>query len=132
MIELAAGEVSYGTVDPSVFQINAAEERQGRRDLDPRRLRLLRPVRAALRSPKLTTHGHGIDSIAVLEAKEKGNGSSSSSSLESLPKVKIGSATASELRTALGTILTFERGGVRYVLAGAVAPAAVEALARGL
>ncbi|HWX51910.1 MAG TPA: hypothetical protein VNY34_01375, partial [Solirubrobacteraceae bacterium] len=54
------------------------------------------------------------------------------SSLESLPKVKIGSATASELRTELGTILTFERGGVRYVLAGAVQPAAVEALARGL
>ncbi|MEA2216085.1 MAG: hypothetical protein QOK19_1646, partial [Solirubrobacteraceae bacterium] len=39
---------------------------------------------------------------------------------------------ASELRTELGTILTFERGGVRYVLAGAVQPAAVEALARGL
>ena len=39
---------------------------------------------------------------------------------------------ASELRTALGTILTFERCGVRYVVAGAVPPAAVEALARGL
>jgi hypothetical protein len=36
------------------------------------------------------------------------------------------------LRTELGTILTFERGGARYVLAGAVQPAAVEALARGL
>ena len=39
---------------------------------------------------------------------------------------------ASELRTALGTILTFERAGVRYVLAGSVPPAAVESIARGL
>ncbi|HXD54884.1 MAG TPA: DUF2092 domain-containing protein [Solirubrobacteraceae bacterium] len=137
VIELAASEVSYGPVDPSVFQITppadakvedltighgsesagGAANGNGKTDAN---------------KPKLTTHGKGISSIAVLEAKSSAGGSSSSSSLESLPKVKIGGATASELRTELGTILTFERGGLRYVLAGAVAPAAVEALAKGL
>ncbi len=33
--------------------------------------------------------------------------------MEGLQKVSIGSTTASELRTALGTILTFERAGIR-------------------
>ena len=46
--------------------------------------------------------------------------------------MSINGTSASELRTALGTILTFERSGVRYVLAGSVTPAAVEALAKGL
>ncbi len=53
-------------------------------------------------------------------------------SLEGLPKVTINGASASELRTELGTLLSFERSGVRYVLAGSVTPAAIEALARGL
>ena len=52
--------------------------------------------------------------------------------LEGLPKVKINGVSASELRTELGTLLSFERSGVRYVLAGSVTPAAIEALARGL
>ena len=38
--------------------------------------------------------------------------------------MSINGASASELRTELGTILTFERSGVRYVLGGALAPAA--------
>jgi hypothetical protein len=67
----------------------------------------------------------------VLEANAKPG--SSSGSLESLPKVKLDpSTTASELSTELGTVLTFERAGVRYVLAGAVPAGTVEALARGL
>jgi hypothetical protein len=46
--------------------------------------------------------------------------------------VSINGVNASELRTELGTLLTFERSGVRYVLAGSVPPATIEALARGL
>jgi outer membrane lipoprotein-sorting protein len=127
VIELAASSVSYGPVDPSVFQLAPPKSaRVEELSLHERAV----PAKTGADEPKLSTHGHGITSIAVLEAKEKGDGSSSS--LESLPKVQLGSTTASELRTELGTILTFERGGVRYVLAGAVAPAAVEALARGL
>lgn len=132
VIELAASEVSYGPVDPSVFKLTPPADAKveeltighGNESGGPAK------GKTDANKPKVTTHGKGISSIAVLEAKSSGG--SSSSSLESLPKVKIGSAIASELRTELGTILTFERGGVRYVLAGAVPPAAVEALAKGL
>ena len=51
---------------------------------------------------------------------------------EGLQKVKINGIEASELPTALGTLLSFERSGVHYLLAGAVSPAAVEAVAKGL
>jgi hypothetical protein len=40
--------------------------------------------------------------------------------------------SASELPTALGTVLEFTRAGVDYVVAGFVGPSAVEAVARGL
>ncbi len=130
VIELAASEVSYGAVDPSVFQITPPAGAKVE-ELAVHEGASSGSKSAADEKPKLTTHGHGISAIEVLEAKQK-EGSSASSSLGQLPQVKIGSTTASELRTELGTILTFERSGVRYVLAGAVGPAAVEALARGL
>jgi outer membrane lipoprotein-sorting protein len=82
--------------------------------------------------PKLTTHGHGPGTIAVIEAKTKHEEGQSAEQLEDLPKVTINGTSASELRTALGTLLTFERAGVRYVVLGAVSPAAVEEVARGL
>ncbi len=127
VIELAASEVSYGPVDPSVFSITPPADAKVEEIATSTEPHSKQSSDGS--HPKLTTHGKGISSIEVLEAKDSGK---SSSSLESLPKVKIGAATASELRTELGTILTFQRGGLRYVLAGAVEPAAVEALARGL
>ena len=45
---------------------------------------------------------------------------------------EINGITATELRTELGTILTFERAGTSYVLAGAVGPSVVETVAKGL
>ncbi|MCW3033220.1 MAG: outer rane lipoprotein carrier protein LolA [Solirubrobacterales bacterium] len=131
VIELAASEVSYGPVSSSVFTITPPAGAKVEDLTLPSKsagANSAKPDSAS--KPDVTTSGHGITSIGVLKAKSSGK--SSSSSTENLPKVKIGSATASELRTELGTILTFERGGVRYVLAGAVQPAAVEALARGL
>jgi outer membrane lipoprotein-sorting protein len=82
--------------------------------------------------PKLTTHGHGPAAIAVLEGKATKEEGKSAEQLEQLPKVTINGTSASELRTELGTLLTFERAGVRYVVAGAVSPGAVEEVARGL
>ena len=67
----------------------------------------------------------------MLESKS-GSGKSAGGSLEGLPKVTINGASASVLRTELGTLLTFERSGVRYLVAGAVSPAAVEEVAKGL
>jgi hypothetical protein len=46
--------------------------------------------------------------------------------------VTIDGVSAQELRTELGTLLSFERNGVRYLLAGSVTPATIEEVARGL
>jgi len=133
VIELAATEISYGPVEDSVFSFtppaNAKVEEikasgAGDSGASPQ------GTADAGEKPTVTTHGHGVTAIAVLESKAKAG--AGSSALEGLPKVDINGTSASELRTALGTVLSFERSGVRYVLAGSVTPAAIEALARGL
>jgi len=130
VIELAASEVSFGPVADSVFSITPPADAK---------VEEIAPVSPNAgtnatdghgEKPKITTHGHGPATIAVLETKA--GAKSSNSTLEALPKVSINGASASELRTELGTLLTFERAGVRYVVAGSVTPAAIEALARGL
>lgn len=132
VIELAASEVSFGPIESSVFAItppaNAKVQEitfsEGHHEGASNKA-------GAGEKPKVTTHGHGLGTIAVLESKSK-SATGASKSLEGLPKVTINGASASELRTELGTLLTFERSGVRYLVGGAVAPAAVEAVARGL
>jgi len=135
VIELAATEVSYGPVDSSVFSLTppanakieelSAPSGTGAGHADQK------TSASEPNKPKLTTHGSGVTGIAVLESHPKA-GSKSPSSVEGLPKVTITGTTASELRTALGTILTFERSGVRYVVAGAHSSTAIEAFAKGL
>jgi outer membrane lipoprotein-sorting protein len=141
VIELAATEVSFGPVADSVFAFTPPANAK----LDE--LHLSHPGGASgaphneggADKPKVTTHGHGPSAIAVLASSRYGESQTKGASdkglggsLEGLPKVTINGASASELRTELGTVLTFERSGVRYLLAGAVAPAAIEELARGL
>ena len=46
--------------------------------------------------------------------------------------MNIDGATGTELATPLGTIVSFERGGVAYTVAGSVPPVAAENAARGL
>jgi outer membrane lipoprotein-sorting protein len=132
VIELAATEISYGPVESSVFaftppagtkihEIGSSSGTSGTSGHS-----------ANQEKPKLTGHGHGLSTIGVLESKVQSGSKSPTSALEGLPKVSINGVSATELRTELGTILTFERSGVRYVVAGAVTPAAIEALARGL
>jgi outer membrane lipoprotein-sorting protein len=133
VIELAAGEVSFGSIPPSVFQISPppgakVEELSlptGKHGAEHGE------NKQASGHPSLTTHGKGLSSIAVIESKADKN-NDDGKALDGLPKVEIDGVKASELRTELGTVLTFERSGVRFVLAGAVAPGAVEALAKGL
>jgi outer membrane lipoprotein-sorting protein len=133
VLELAATEVSFGPVSDSVFSFtppaNAkVEEIAGPSDSETQSPHTSTPQN----KPKITVHGNGPAAIAVVESKVPAGKHGSSSALESLPKVTINGTSASELRTALGTLLTFERSGVRYVLAGSDTPAAIEALARGL
>ena len=79
----------------------------------------------------LVVYGKGLGRIAVLERKA-GAGSMLTPEELQLPKINIDGATGTELATALGTVVTFERGGVQYTVVGSVPPAAAENAARGL
>ena len=132
VMELAATEVSYGPVASSVFSFSPPASAKIVELTPPSGSGSGAGHKAADKNAtKLTTSGSGVTGIAVLQSTVK-PGSKSPSTIEGLPKVKINGATASELRTALGTILTFERSGVRYVVAGAVPSSTVEAFAKGL
>ena len=91
------------------------------------------------RRAAVARYGQGLASVAVIEfqaaAHDKqgtAGGPAGAGLLGSLPHVTLGSVSASELPTALGTVLEFTRAGVDYVVAGFVGPSAVEAVARGL
>jgi len=134
VIELAASEVSFGPVDSSVFEFTPPASAKVEEVKLPSREagEHADGTAGAHGKPNVTAHGHGVSSVAVVENKLK-PGEKPASLPEGLPKVKIdGTTTATELPTALGTLLSFERSGVRYVLAGAVTPADIEAVARGL
>jgi hypothetical protein len=46
--------------------------------------------------------------------------------------VSLDGVTAHELATQLGTVITWDRGGTTFVLAGSLPPAAAETAARAL
>jgi outer membrane lipoprotein-sorting protein len=127
VIELTADEVSYGPVEGSVFEITPPA--------DAKVVEVTgNETHGASKGngeqhPKETTYGHGPTSVAVLESTA---GKSASELPAGLPKVTIDGASATELSTALGTLLSFERAGVRYLLLGSVTAASVESVARGL
>jgi outer membrane lipoprotein-sorting protein len=130
VIELAASEVSYGPVDSSVFEFSPPSDAKVQQ-IEPEAQHQPGSSGTGGEHPKLSAHGSGPSTIAVLEAKSSAGGKEPSS-LEGLPKVDINGTKASELRTELGTVLSFERSGVRYIVAGAVEAPQVEAIARGL
>jgi outer membrane lipoprotein-sorting protein len=83
----------------------------------------------------LAIYGRGLGAIGVLQRKAQRHGAAKDESAIGglrLPQINIDGASGSELATALGTLVTFERNGVAYVVAGSVAPAAAENAARGL
>jgi outer membrane lipoprotein-sorting protein len=133
-IELAATSISYGPVDSSVFEFTPPANAKVEEIVLPKKDET-KPGDPSSHSgdhPHVTTHGQGITSIAVLEGKTKAGAKQSPSTTEGLQQVKINGVEASELPTELGTLLSFERSGVRYLLVGAVSPSAVEAVAKGL
>jgi outer membrane lipoprotein-sorting protein len=132
VIELAATEVSYGPIASSTFEFappaNAkVEELNGSSNGGTGHDESSGEAR-----PTSSTSGHGITTIGVLQKPLRDPATEKDGTIEGLPTVDVGGAKASELKTALGTILTFERSGIRYVVAGAVPAAAVEAVAKGL
>jgi outer membrane lipoprotein-sorting protein len=131
VIELAASEVSYGPVAGSVFEFTPPASAKVEEVTLPSK-HASKPADGEHAKPNVTTHGHGISTVAVAQSKLK-PGEQPANLPEGLSKVKLdATTTATELPTALGTLLSFERSGVRYVLAGAVTPADIEAVARGL
>ena len=79
----------------------------------------------------LVVYGHGLGAIVVVERKADASGSNGGA-MTSLPKVSLNGLTGHELATQLGTVLTWQRDGVAYVLAGSLPPAAAETAAKAV
>jgi outer membrane lipoprotein-sorting protein len=134
VIELAATSVSYGPVESSTLNFTPPASAK----IEQVTLPTKHPVGTSSSpsdhaKPHVSTSGEGLGAIAVVESPVKaGAGDTTFPELEDLPKVDINGTSATELPTQLGTLLTFERAGIRYLLAGSVTPASIEAFARGL
>jgi outer membrane lipoprotein-sorting protein len=139
VIELAASEISYGPVESSVFEINppanakVEEVKLPHHDGSDGDGEGEDPAGSHHEHPTVHTYGHGPGAVAVIEAHAGSGGSQASPKLpEGLQKAQIDGASATVLPTALGTLLTFERAGVRYLLVGSVPAANIEEVAKGL
>jgi outer membrane lipoprotein-sorting protein len=91
----------------------------------------VRLVRMREGTGALSTYGSGMGAIAVFQYKASTSSGGGSDAMR-LPQINIDGATGTELATPLGTVLSFTRGGVAYVVAGSVPPVAAENAARGL
>jgi hypothetical protein len=80
----------------------------------------------------LAVYGQGLGAVVVVERKHDAGTSPGGGTLDMLPSVSLDGVTAHELSTQLGTVLTWDRAGVSYILAGSVPPAAAESAARSL
>jgi outer membrane lipoprotein-sorting protein len=157
VLELKATRISYGAVPLStvaiappagarVVDLAAPSGReQGRSQARPTKLpfRVVAPdslaglKRSATRvvghgshRGVLVVYGEGLGAITVLERETGGSGAGAQ--LKALPTVSLDGVEGHELATPLATILTWDRGGVSYVLAGSVKPSVAESAARSL
>jgi outer membrane lipoprotein-sorting protein len=157
VLELKATDISYGRVAASTFAIQPPSGAKvvdlTARDIGHAPLQTKLPFRldapatlAGMRRSSvrliasdehpaaLVTYGRGPGGIAVIEsqAQPQPDRGPALGGLQ-LPSVSIGGVTgAQELDTALGTAITFTRGGIDYVVLGSVAPSVARAAARGL
>lgn len=85
----------------------------------------------------LLSYGQGLGGVYVVERKATGKNAAVAAPKGdraglTLPSVTLRGASGQELDTALGSVLTFTRGGVGYTVAGSVPPSAVKAVAGSL
>jgi outer membrane lipoprotein-sorting protein len=107
------------------FELSAPAELAGL----PRRT--VRLVRFGEQTGAMSVYGRGLGAILVFQSRAEPANESRRPGM-TLPQVNIDGATGTELATALGTMLTFETGGVHYTVVGSVPPVAAENAARGL
>jgi outer membrane lipoprotein-sorting protein len=79
----------------------------------------------------VSIYGEGMGAIAVLQSAAGPEGKPEEGGFE-FPQINIDGATGTELATPLGTMVTFRRGDVDYIVLGSVPPVAAENAARGL
>lgn len=78
----------------------------------------------------IAVYGQGLGAVLVVEHAK--DATATAGPLDQLPQVTVNGATGHELATQLGTVVTWDSGGVSYVLAGSLPSAAAEAAARSL
>ena len=78
----------------------------------------------------LVVYGQGLGAIVLVERAT--DGKAAAGPLAALPTVSLSGTTAHELATQLGTVLTWDRGGVSYILAGSLPSSAAEAAAAAI
>ena len=162
VLELEATEVEYGPVarsnfaldppaDAEVVSVGPGRDRDGRghrgRRGHHRKGKTPFPVSAPAELAGLErtelrrrhgkafiTYGEGPGAILVVESKAKRAraGDRSPADKLELPSVTINGATGKVLDTPLGSVVTFERDGVRYTVLGSVRAEVAKAAARGL
>jgi outer membrane lipoprotein-sorting protein len=80
----------------------------------------------------LSIYGEGMGAILVFQHEAPAKQAEAGTGGLELPQINIDGATGTELATPLGTLVSFDRGGVSYIVAGSVPPVAAENAARGL
>jgi outer membrane lipoprotein-sorting protein len=162
VLELEADEVSYGAIPGSTFEadppagtrvvevdpitghdaggkplrargVEAVQRELGFELSAPRELAGLprtsvRLVNVGGEPGAFSVYGEGMGAIVVVQYASD----SDAKPMPELPRVNIDGSTGTELATPLGTMLTFRRDGVAYVVLGSVPPVAAENAARGL
>ena len=91
----------------------------------------VRAVGGANPKGALVVYGQGLGAIVIFEHKADAAGKQGGV-LSGLPTVSLDGLTGHELATQLATALEWQRGGVAFVLAGSLPPAAAESAARAL
>jgi outer membrane lipoprotein-sorting protein len=153
VLELVATEISYGPVATSNFAINPPSDahvvnvetghgknyrRRAARKLPfkvvaPKTLagRQRSGVRVLHGKVAVIRYGRDLDGLLVVEKAAKPETQTNRHHVE-FPTVDVNGATAKVIDTPLGSVVTFQRGGVRYTVLGSVHAAVTEAAARAL
>lgn len=120
-----------GTTGSTTFTAPAAPASLGGQTLTSQR-----SVHVNGKPAQLFFYGQGLGGIAVLESAAKPGGAGGapgdSSSGPSLPTISINGVSATEIPTALGTLIHFTRGGTSYTVVGSVPAADAVRAAEGL